>query len=113
MTSEKLQELIAKEKATLAKLYERKAEIESKIKKSESKLNDYEMMNNSQKFGMLSSVVSKNGLSVDDLLAALQSGDLLALQERMEEAQSQTAEEQSEPTESEATYDNNFMGGAN
>ena len=108
MTNEKLAELIGKEQATLAKLYERKEELDAKIKKSETKLKELETMNNSQKFGALSSMVSKSGLTVDDLFAALQSGDFLALQERMEQA-AQSAEEAEQSNEE--TENNDFMGG--
>ena len=94
MTSEKLTTLIEKEKNTLNKLYSQKEALDAKIKKSQTKLAEYEMLANNQKYGTLTSVASKSGLSVDDLLAALQSGDLLALQERMEAAQN--ANEQSE-----------------
>lgn len=103
MTSEKLNELITREKNSLKKLYEKRAEIDAKIKKGETKLQEYEMMSNSQQFGALTSVISKNGLSVDDLLAAIQNGDLLTLQEKLEAAQNA-------PVEETATDVNNFEG---
>lgn len=101
MTSEKLTELINKERSNLKKLTEKKAEIDAKIKKSESKLQEYEMMSNSQQFGTLTSAISKSGLSVDDLLSALKNGDLLSLQEKMEASQNESASE---------TDNNNFEG---
>ena len=106
MTSEKLNAQIEKEKANLDKLLKQKEALDAKIKKSQTKLAEYEMLANNQKYGALSSIASKSGLSVDDLLAALQSGDLLALQERMEAAQ--TASEQSEQLDGEGT-DNDYF----
>lgn len=87
MTSEKLMALIEKEKANLQKLRNRRDELDEKIKKSEAKLNEYEMMNNNKKFGAMASILTQSGLSMDDVLAALQSGDLVSLQEQMEAAQ--------------------------
>lgn len=84
MTSEQLTALIAKEKKTLDGLKAKKVDLEDKIRKSEAKLQQYEMMADSQKFAALSDVVKKSGISVEDVLAALQNGDLLALQEQME-----------------------------
>lgn len=101
MTSEKLTELINKERSNLKKLTEKKAEIDAKIKKCEAKLQEYEMMSNSQQFGTLTSAISKSGLSVDDLLSALKNGDLLSLQEKMEASQNESASE---------TDNNNFEG---
>lgn len=104
MTSEKLNTLIDKEKSNLEKLMKQKENLDAKIKKSQTKLAEYEMLQNNQKYGALSSVAVKSGLSVDDLLAALQNGDLLALQERMEAAQAA----QNEQGQTEGT-DNNYF----
>lgn len=106
MTSEKLTELITKEKNSLKKLYEKRAEIDAKIKKGEAKLQEYEMMSNSQQFGTLTSAISKSGLSVDDLLAAIKSGDLLSLQEKMEAMQNESADSDN----ASETDNNNFEG---
>ncbi len=100
MTSEKLTALIEKERATLEKLKNRRAELDEKIKKSEAKLTEYEMMDNNKKFGAMASIVTQSGLSMDDVLAALQSGDLLSLQEQME------AQKQENHTEPEAETQN-------
>lgn len=87
MKSEKLASLIAKEIANIENLEAKKEEIEEKLKKSRTKLQEYRMMENSQKYGALSSAVSQKGLSLDDILSALQNGDLLSLQEQMEAAE--------------------------
>lgn len=84
MNNSKLTGLIEKEQENLEKLRKKKAELDEKIKKSEAKLQEYEMMNNSRKFDMLQGVVKGTGLSVDDIMLALQNGDFLSLQEQME-----------------------------
>jgi len=89
MTSEKLSVLIEKENAALEKYKAKREEYNEKIRKSETKLQEYKMMQNSRMFDALSDVVVKSGLSVDDILVALQSGNLLALQEQLEAAQSE------------------------
>lgn len=99
MTSDKLRILIEKEKNRLERLKTKRAELDESIKQSEAKLNEYEMMDNSQKFGAISDVVSRSGLSVEDLLAALQKGDLLSLQEQIEEKQTAKNETENDVSE--------------
>lgn len=96
MTSDKLASLIAKEKERLGVMIGKRAELDEKIKKSEAKIREYEMMENSRKYGALSSVVNEKGLSLDDILSALQSGDFLSLQEQMESAQTDDGEKVNE-----------------
>lgn len=84
MTSEKLAAMIAREKKILETNMAKKAELDEKIRKSEAKLQEYEIMQNSQKYNDLASLARDKGFSLEDVLVALQSGDLLALQERME-----------------------------
>ena len=98
MKSDKLSELIKKEKENLQKLKSRRAGLDEKIKKSEAKLQEYEMMNNNQMFGAMSSIVKKSGLSMNDVLVALQSGDLVSLQEQMEAAQENESEDKEDNT---------------
>lgn len=94
MTSDKLTALIARERKNLEGYKKKRAEYESKIKNSEAKLQQYEMMESSQKFDAVSAAVAQSGLSLDAVLAALQNGDLLALQEQMEAAQSEKGNSQ-------------------
>ena len=84
MGNNKLAGLIAKEQENIDKLKKKRADLDEKIRKSEAKLQEYEMMNNSRKFDMLQGVVKETGLSMDDIMSALQNGDFLALQEQME-----------------------------
>lgn len=92
MTSEKLTQAIEKERKLLAGYKKKRAEYDEKIKKSEGRLHQYEMMQRSEQFAAVSAVVAENGLSIEEVLAALQNGDLLALQERMEAAQIKNGE---------------------
>ena len=94
MTSEKLAKAIEKEQKLLAGYRKKRAEYDEKIKKSEGRLHQYEMMQRSEKFSAVAAVVAENGLSIEDVLAAIQNGDLLALQERMEAAQAESQEEE-------------------
>lgn len=92
MTSEKLTQAIAKEEKQLAGYKKKRAEYDEKIKRSEAKLQQYQMMQRSEQFTAVSTAVAQNGLSIEDILTALQSGDLLALQEQMEAAQAAAKE---------------------
>lgn len=85
--SEKLTLLIEKEESNLKRYKAKRAEYDEKVRKSESKLREYKTMQNSEKFNDFSAIVQKNGLSVEDILTALKNGDLLSLQEQMENAQ--------------------------
>lgn len=93
MTTEKLANAIEKEKKLLAGYRKKRVELDDKIKKSEAKLHQYEMMQNSEKFNAVAALVSQSGLSMEAVISALQNGDLLALQEQMEAAQQETVEE--------------------
>ena len=84
MTSEKLKALIEKEEKNLEKYRAKKAEYDEKIRKSEVKLNEYKMIENSEKLNALAITAQKKGLSLDDIFTALQKGDLLSLQEQIE-----------------------------
>ena len=84
MTSDKLAAAIARERKNLESYEAKMAEYQEKIRRSKAKLHDYEVMQNSQKYGEVLDLVKESGISLEDMLAALQSGDLLALQERME-----------------------------
>ena len=99
MTNDKLAALIAREKKNLENYRAKSAEYADKAKKTEAKLARLEMMQDSKKFTALSDVVKQSGLSMEDVFMALQSGDLLSLQERMEAAQAAQKAEESEAKE--------------
>lgn len=87
MSSKNLEAMIAKEEKALEGYKNKIAEYERKAKDSEAKLEEYRMMQNSQKFSEMADIIKQSGLSMDDLIVAIQSGNLLDLQEKMEESQ--------------------------
>lgn len=87
MTSDKLTKAIEREKKNIERYEAMIADYTEKARASRAKLQQYEMMQNSQMFSALADIARKKSLSVDAILAALQSGDLLSLQEQMEAAQ--------------------------
>lgn len=84
MSNEQLDKVIQKEEEKLAALKKRKAEIEDKIKKSESKIQQHQLMRNSNQFTAFFSAAQQKGVSMEEMLQALQAGDFLSLQERIE-----------------------------
>lgn len=89
---------IAAEKAKLAKLEEKQADIAIKIKACKSNINKYTLMKNSNQFNALSNALDGKGISIEDILSAVSSGDLLGLQEKLE-----TASEEEKNTEAAKT----------
>lgn len=79
-----LDSVIAAEKAKLAKLEEKQADIAIKIKTCKSNINKYTLMKNSNQFNALSNALDGKGISIEDILSAVSSGDLLGLQEKLE-----------------------------
>jgi 1-aminocyclopropane-1-carboxylate deaminase/D-cysteine desulfhydrase-like pyridoxal-dependent ACC family enzyme len=79
-----LNKKIEQESEKLKNLQEKRAELDQKIKKSESILERYYLMKNSEQYEAIQRATENTGLSIDDILSALKSGDMLGLQERME-----------------------------
>lgn len=88
-----LAEKIEQETKKLNDLMERRTVLDRKIKKAQENLEKYRLIQNNQKFTALEEATVGKGVSVEDILNALQSGDLLALQERIEAVQAKEAEE--------------------
>lgn len=80
----KLNEKIVKEQEKLNTYKEKRADLDEKIKECEANIERLTLTKNSQKYEVFSNTVQKNGLTMDDILSALQSGDFLSLQEKME-----------------------------
>lgn len=78
---------LAKEKDRLQVLNGQKAELEEKIKKSEAEIKRLQGILNQKKFNEANDVLCSAGLSLEDVLKAVKNGDMLSLQERMEEAE--------------------------
>ena len=80
-----IDKLIAAEQAKLEKLEEKYAEIGKKIKASKSAIAKYTMMKNNEKFNTLANALSDKGVSFEDVLSALLEGDVISLQEKIEQ----------------------------
>lgn len=100
MANRDLNEKIKQESEKLKGLREKRAELDQKIKKSESILERYQLMQNNEQYEAIQKATENSGLSIDDILSALNSGDMLGLQERMEAAKAK-AEAESDTGESE------------
>lgn len=84
MNNDKLNEKMAKEESKLNTYKERRAKLDEKIRECEANIERLTLIKNSQRYKAFSNTVQKNGLTMDDILSALQSGDFLSLQEKIE-----------------------------
>lgn len=100
-----LAEKIKMESEKLATLTKKRNDLDKKIKKVEANLEKYKLIQNNNKYSAIEESAQVMGVSVEDVLAALKSGDMISLQERMEAAQEKakedTAEQEAAGTESE------------
>lgn len=100
-----LAEKIEMESAKLVTLTKKRNDLDKKIKKVEANLEKYKLIQNNNKYSAIEESAQVMGVSVEDVLAALKSGDMISLQERMEAAQEKakedTAEQEAAGTESE------------
>lgn len=79
-----IREKLEKDKETLAKLKEKRSVLDEKIKKVEASIEHNTMLLDQKKFSEVNNVLNSKDLSIDEILKAIQSGDLLSLQEKME-----------------------------
>jgi len=79
-----LEDKYVKEQEKLAKLQEKRNEIDEEIKKSEKTLKAYKVQIDNEMYQKLLKATEGTGISVSDIIGAFQSGDLLGLQELME-----------------------------
>lgn len=96
MDNDKLNEKLKKEQDKLNTFKQKRAVLDDKIKECESNIERLTLIKNSQKYKSFSESIQKNGLTVEDIISALQSGDFLSLQEKIE-----SNTEKSESTETE------------
>ena len=85
MANRDLNEKIKRESEKLRDLKKKREELDQKIKKSESLLERYHLMKNSEQYESIQEVTENSVLSIDEILSALKSGDMSGLQKRMEE----------------------------
>ena len=81
-----IKEKLTKAEKKLQTLKEQKAVIDEKIKKTENEIERYNSIINQKKFSEVSQVLSAKGLTIDEIMRAVQAGNMLSLQERMEES---------------------------
>lgn len=79
-----IREKLEKDKEALAKLKEKRSVLDEKIKKVEASIEHNTMLLDQKKFSEVNNVLNSKDLSIDEILKAIQSGDLLSLQEKME-----------------------------
>ena len=102
-----LAEKIKMESEKLATLTKKRNDLDKRIKKVESNLEKYKLIQNNNKYSAIEESAQVMGVSVEDVLAALKSGDMISLQERMEAAQEKTKEDTAEQ-EAAGTESENF-----
>lgn len=91
-----LAEKIEMETAKLATLTKKRDDLDKKIKKVQANLEKYKLIQNSNKYSAIEESAQIMGVSIEDVLAALKSGDMLSLQERMEAAQEKPQDDTAE-----------------
>lgn len=83
-TIERIENKLEKERRTLAELEEKKEKIESKIKCCQKNIREYVMMIDQRRVTEVDSVITAKGLTLEEIMKAVQAGDLLSLQEKIE-----------------------------
>lgn len=81
-----LKEKIEREQERLDVFYKKREELNKKIRKSETALANYRLMENNQRLEVMDDMAGNLGLSVEDIISALQKGELSELQRKAEAA---------------------------
>lgn len=87
MATKSIQEKLQKEQEKLATLEEKRKDIDDKIKVCKANITKLEMTINNAQMGDILAALKEKGLTVDQMVAAINEGNLLTLQESMENAQ--------------------------
>lgn len=80
----KIEGKLKKEQENLMKFKEKRATLDEKIKECESNIERLTLLKDNQKYTSFANSVQKKGLTVEDIISALQTGDFLSLQEKIE-----------------------------
>lgn len=91
-----LAEKIYQEQTKLEELLKKRETLDRKIKKAQGNLERLQLIKNNARYSAIEQAAQGTGLSVEDILAALKSGDLLGLQERMDAAKEAAGAEATE-----------------
>ncbi|MCL2321817.1 MAG: hypothetical protein FWC47_06900 [Oscillospiraceae bacterium] len=78
----KLAELIKEERDRLSKYEKKKSEWDTKVQNCKEKLDNLIMLQNSQNFTILSEKLVNSGMSFEDIIKAISSGEMSSLKEK-------------------------------
>lgn len=81
-----MREKIEREQRKLDAMRLKRDELNKRIRKTELAISNYRLMENDQKMSAMSDLAESAGISVEDIIAALQGGELLTLQKKIEAA---------------------------
>ena len=77
-------ELQAKEEKALDNLKEKKKMIDKQIKETEIKIKNYDKILNHMRISEADDLFTKKGISLDDIMAAVESGDFVNLRNKIQ-----------------------------
>lgn len=86
-----IKEKLEKDEKTLKELKQKRNELNDKIKNLEENIKYNTMLLSQKKFNEVKNVISSKGLSIEEILKAVQNGDLLSLQTKMEQMNNPSA----------------------
>lgn len=84
---EKLNRELEKEQIKLEALRKKLSETEAEIKAKKSDIVELENQLKTEKLNAVANLLGRNGISVDDLLSAADTGDFLTMQDKIEDNQ--------------------------
>lgn len=84
---ERLSRELEKEQAKLKALLKKQSETEAEIKAKKSDIAELKNQLKAEKLNTVANLLGKNGISVDDLLSAADTGDFLTMQDKLEDNQ--------------------------
>lgn len=96
MNIKDLEMKIEKKKTKIEELEAQKIDIDTKIEKLQTEIDKLDNMIYQSRFDEITGVVNAKGLSIDEVLKAIKTGDLASLQKRMEENQRELEKENNE-----------------
>lgn len=88
-----MNEKLKKKRDKLKDLYEKKEALEASIAKTEAEIKDLELIQLKKEFDETKEVISSNGLSLEEVLNAIQNNNLSSLQDKIRQAQLKKTEE--------------------
>ena len=74
----------ARAQSELAELFIRKEKLEGQINEKENLIIQYDVMIKQKRFSAVEDVLHAKGLSLEDIISAIQNGDLMSLQDKIE-----------------------------